>query len=126
MAAALAAPLHHLADLRLPPGLGDKRVLRACLLRLGLPRAAARAKRAIQVGGWVALGIERAGVLLLGCWTQRERRCPLTRPPVRPQFGTRLAAKTNTQQFGGTRRANLLNAGSVRLADVGQQPGPPV
>ena len=81
MAAVLAAPLPHVADLRLPPGAGDKRLLRACLRRLGLPRAAARPKRAIQ-------------------------------------FGSRLAAKANTAQFGGTRRANALNAGSVRLADV--------
>ncbi|KAL4436929.1 hypothetical protein ABPG75_004068 [Micractinium tetrahymenae] len=88
VAAALAAPLHHLADLRLPPGEGDKRLLRACLRRLGLPRAAARAKRAIQ-------------------------------------FGSRLAAKTNSVAFGGTRRANLRNAGSVRLADVPGVPAVP-
>lgn len=86
VAAALAAPLCHLADLGLPPGQGDKRVLRACLRRLGLPRAAARAKRAIQ-------------------------------------FGSRLAAKANAASFGGTRRANLLSAGSVRLADVPGAPG---
>lgn len=55
MAATLAAPLHHLADLRLPAGSGgDKRVLRACLARLGLPRAAGRAKRAIQFGSRLA------------------------------------------------------------------------
>lgn len=81
MTAVLAAPLHHAADLRLPPGAGDKRLLRACLRRLGLPRAAQRTKRAIQ-------------------------------------FGTRLAAKANAAQFGGTRRANAASAGSVRLADV--------
>lgn len=88
VAAALAAPLRHLADLRLHPGDGDKRVLRACLRRLGLTRAAARAKRAIQ-------------------------------------FGSRLAAKTNSATFGGTRRANLLNAGSVRLADIPAAPAGP-
>lgn len=81
MAATLRCPLWHLADLREPAGVGDKRVLRACLARLGLPGAAARVKRAIQ-------------------------------------FGTRLAAKANTEQFGGTRRANAASAGSVRLADV--------
>ncbi|PSC70217.1 asparagine synthetase domain-containing 1 [Micractinium conductrix] len=81
VSATLAAPLWHLADLRAPPGEGDKRALRACARRLGLHRAAGRIKRAIQ-------------------------------------FGTRLAAKANTAQFGGTRRANLASAGSVRLADV--------
>jgi hypothetical protein len=81
VAAVLAAPLHHAADLRLPPGAGDKRLLRACLRRLGLPRAAERVKRAIQ-------------------------------------FGTRLAAKANAAQFGGTRRANLAHAGSVLLTNV--------
>ncbi len=81
VAATLAAPLWHLADLRQPPGQGDKRVLRACLARLGLPRAARRAKRAIQ-------------------------------------FGSRLAAKSNKEMFGGTHRAGLANAGSVRLSAV--------
>lgn len=33
-----------------PTGKGDKRVLRECLRQLGLPRAAAREKRAIQFG----------------------------------------------------------------------------
>ena len=59
MAAALAAPLRCLADLRLPPGRGDKRALRACLARLGLPRAAARAKRAIQFGSRLAAAANR-------------------------------------------------------------------
>ena len=48
--AAMGLPLRALADLRLPPGTGDKRVLRACAARLGLARAAARVKRAIQFG----------------------------------------------------------------------------
>ncbi len=43
-------PLHETADLHLPPGVGDKRVLRAALAHLGLPVAAARIKRAIQFG----------------------------------------------------------------------------
>jgi asparagine synthetase B (glutamine-hydrolysing) len=50
VAAALAAPLADLADLALPPGVGDKRVLREALAAAGLPRAAARVKRAIQFG----------------------------------------------------------------------------
>jgi hypothetical protein len=54
IAAVLQAPLHHFADLRLPPGEGDKAALRACLRRLGLPRAAARVKRAIQFGSRLA------------------------------------------------------------------------
>lgn len=43
-------PLWSIADLRRPPGIGDKRLLRAALVKLGLPRAAARVKRAIQFG----------------------------------------------------------------------------
>ena len=46
----LSLPLWLLADLRQPPGVGDKRLLRAALKQLGLPRAAARVKRAIQFG----------------------------------------------------------------------------
>ena len=50
----------------------------------------------------------------------REHPWSLHSPPPLScqQFGTRLAAKANTAQFGGTRRANLASAGSVRLADV--------
>lgn len=48
--AVLAVPLALAADLRLPPGEGDKRLLRGALRALGLPRAAARVKRAIQFG----------------------------------------------------------------------------
>ena len=78
---ALRHPLPALADLRLPLGVGEKCVLRACLRRLGMPRAAGREKRAIQ-------------------------------------FGSRLAKAANTAQFGGTRRANAKNAGSMRLGEL--------
>jgi asparagine synthetase B (glutamine-hydrolysing) len=78
---ALKWPLESLVDLGMESGVGDKLVLRACLRRLGLPRAAARVKRAIQ-------------------------------------FGTRLAKAANAVHFGGTKRANARNAGSVRLDDV--------
>ncbi|CAL5219898.1 g1823 [Coccomyxa viridis] len=46
----LGIPLPLIADLALPPGTGDKQLLRMALRRLGLPRAAARVKRAIQFG----------------------------------------------------------------------------
>jgi asparagine synthetase B (glutamine-hydrolysing) len=54
VAEALALPLPALADLALPAGTGDKRVLRQALVQLGLPRAAARVKRAIQFGSRLA------------------------------------------------------------------------
>ena len=44
------APLAHIADLALPPGEGDKRVLRDAARALGLHEAAGRVKRAIQFG----------------------------------------------------------------------------
>ncbi|GAB4823023.1 hypothetical protein N2152v2_010069 [Parachlorella kessleri] len=50
VAAVLGTPLELVADLRLPAGVGDKLVLRECLRRLGLSRAAGRVKRAIQFG----------------------------------------------------------------------------
>jgi len=50
MAALLDTPLHAIADLRAPPGTGDKRILRAALAQMGLPKAAKRVKRAIQFG----------------------------------------------------------------------------
>ena len=43
-------PLWHLADLRLPDGVGDKRIIRGVSRRIGLPDAAALPKRAIQFG----------------------------------------------------------------------------
>ncbi|GLI65455.1 hypothetical protein VaNZ11_008836 [Volvox africanus] len=46
----LRARLDSIVDLRLPAGQGDKHVLRSALALLGLPRAAARVKRAIQFG----------------------------------------------------------------------------
>ena len=42
--------LAQLADLALPPGEGDKRLLRDAARALGMPEAAARVKRAIQFG----------------------------------------------------------------------------
>ncbi|KAJ9510727.1 hypothetical protein QJQ45_027646 [Haematococcus lacustris] len=45
-----ASSLPDIVDLSHPPGVGDKLVLRAALLRLGLPQAAIRVKRAIQFG----------------------------------------------------------------------------
>ncbi|KFM26828.1 Asparagine synthetase domain-containing protein 1 [Auxenochlorella protothecoides] len=81
VAAVLDSPLACVTDLRLPSGQGDKRVLRAALCALGLPRAAARPKRAIQ-------------------------------------FGTRICRLNNIRQFGGTRKANMANAGSVLLSDL--------
>ena len=44
------APLAQLVDMTLPPGEGDKRLLRDAARALGLPEAAARVKRAIQFG----------------------------------------------------------------------------
>ena len=46
----LSIPLWLVASLADAPGQGDKRLLRAALTKLGLPRAAARVKRAIQFG----------------------------------------------------------------------------
>ncbi|KAL0031491.1 hypothetical protein WJX77_003165 [Trebouxia sp. C0004] len=48
--AVLQLPLWLVANLKDVPGQGDKLLLRAALRRLGLPRAAARVKRAIQFG----------------------------------------------------------------------------
>lgn len=47
-------PLWRVADLRLPPGTGDKRLLRTLAAQLGLAHAAPLAKRAIQFGSRVA------------------------------------------------------------------------
>ena len=46
----LQLPLWLVANLAEVPGQGDKKLLRAALKQLGLPRAAARVKRAIQFG----------------------------------------------------------------------------
>ena len=49
-----ALPLAAKVDFGLPRGGGDKLVLRECARRMGLPRAAALPKRAIQFGSRVA------------------------------------------------------------------------
>lgn len=46
----LDTPLWMVADLRQPPGVGDKRLLRACAHHLGLEACSRRTKRAIQFG----------------------------------------------------------------------------
>ena len=48
------SPQHVKADPSLPPGRGDKRVLRAVAALLGLHEAAGRPKRAIQFGSRIA------------------------------------------------------------------------
>ena len=50
MACLSSMPLWHLADLRLPDGVGDKRIIRAVSRMIGLPGAASVPKRAIQFG----------------------------------------------------------------------------
>ena len=45
-----SVPLWHLADLRLPDGVGDKRIIRSVCRRIGLLEAAGLPKRAIQFG----------------------------------------------------------------------------
>lgn len=46
----ISLPLHVIADLRMPRGVGDKRIIREMAVLLGLPDAARRVKRAIQFG----------------------------------------------------------------------------
>jgi asparagine synthetase B (glutamine-hydrolysing) len=43
-------PLSHLIDLTLPPGVGDKQVLRQAAAHIGLEKSAQLVKRAIQFG----------------------------------------------------------------------------
>ena len=50
----LAQPLWAVADLSQPAGVGDKAVLREAARRLGLARASARPKRAVQFGTRIA------------------------------------------------------------------------
>jgi asparagine synthetase B (glutamine-hydrolysing) len=47
-------PLENVVDFSLPPGQGDKRILRLVAARLGLPAASAAVKRAIQFGSRIA------------------------------------------------------------------------
>lgn len=54
LAAVAALPLASVADLKQPAGTGDKAVLRGVARSLGLLRAAARGKRAIQFGSRIA------------------------------------------------------------------------
>lgn len=52
--AMLAHPVWAIADLSRPPGEGDKACLRAIARQLGLPKAAARVKRAVHFGTRIA------------------------------------------------------------------------
>ncbi|GJP46321.1 hypothetical protein CLOM_g5625 [Closterium sp. NIES-68] len=54
MSALLALPLPRITDLHLPPGTGDKLILRQIACKLGLRGAAALPKRAIQFGSRIA------------------------------------------------------------------------
>eukprot|EP00850_Spirogloea_muscicola_P020238 SM000210S06752 [mRNA] locus=s210:218869:223086:- [translate_table: standard] len=54
MSLILDMPLHHIANLQLPLGVGDKLILRKVASKLGLHRAAALPKRAIQFGSRIA------------------------------------------------------------------------
>jgi hypothetical protein len=47
-------PLNEICDLALPPGLGDKKVLRAAAAAIGLHRTATLVKRAMQFGSRIA------------------------------------------------------------------------
>lgn len=47
-------PLEHVVDFSLPPGHGDKRILRLVALRLGLGHASGLVKRAIQFGSRIS------------------------------------------------------------------------
>jgi asparagine synthetase B (glutamine-hydrolysing) len=47
-------PLENVVDFSLPPGQGDKRILRLVAARLGLPAASTAVKRAIQFGSRIA------------------------------------------------------------------------
>ena len=48
------APLDDICDFRLPPGQGDKRILRLLAMRLGLQTASGMVKRAIQFGSRIS------------------------------------------------------------------------
>lgn len=54
VAVALEHSMIELMDFSLPPGHGDKQILRECLRHLGLPRASERVKRALQFGSRLA------------------------------------------------------------------------
>ena len=47
-------PLSNVCDFSLPPGHGDKRILRLVALRLGLEHASSLVKRAIQFGSRIS------------------------------------------------------------------------
>lgn len=68
---ALTSPLSSLVDFSQPAGVGDKRILRACLRALGLERASRRVKRAMQFGTRLAKASNEA---MFGSNTQANRR----------------------------------------------------
>ena len=55
MLSILKTPVHEIAELTLPPGIGDKKCLRELALHLGLSTAARRIKKAIQFGSKASL-----------------------------------------------------------------------
>lgn len=85
--ALLRTPLPLLANLALPPGVGDKRVLREALRSLHLPRAAARPKR-VRLHGHVS-----ALHPLCLCLPKRPERC--RNPESRPVWSSKLCHHVN-------------------------------
>lgn len=91
----LQLPVERVADLRLPPGEGDKVLLRSMLRALGLPRCVLAVGR-----GAPHTSVHRAAA--------RVKRAI--------QFGTRLARQCNRRDFGSNRAANAENAGSQPIS----------
>jgi hypothetical protein len=118
-------PLWHLADLRLPDGVGDKRIIRTVSRRIGLADAAALPKRAIQFGSRSAkcFKCNSDGGAHVDAATLSDQTA--ARPPSkkkRPTRAARRAVRDRGSQYPG-RKAKLADgAGAAGAGPIERVP----
>lgn len=116
MALLSSLPLWHLADLRLPDGVGDKRIIREVSRRIGLSGAAGLPKRAIQFGSRSSkcFKCNSDGNAHVDSATLSDQTAGRVPKKQRPSYAQRRGAKKNRgSQYPGRKADELLKQTNV-------------
>ena len=116
MALLSSLPLWHLADLRLPDGVGDKRIIREVSRRIGLSGAAGLPKRAIQFGSRSSkcFKCNSDGNAHVDTATLSDQTAGRIPKKQRPSYAQRRGAKKNRgSQYPGRKADELLKQKNV-------------